>query len=273
MFTQRELMKKFITSIFVLLLIVPVYKVYASPSAEQEYDICFAKYTLNYDFDSDKEFSSYYSAKYNEAKKEYEAWLNTVKDYETTGNCGPETYVCKPGQKNKDCVPEACWSMYDESQSPGFKFMIEEEYRSKKILKECGEKPEGNTAEAKNKPTQKEKATRKSDKKNQSSVTDQKNDTVEKNGGKSADKAQKNEEKRAKKEAECKGKNPPMDVKKNSLGLWVCTDSAETIANRENKKQNNKALKEFWNDMDELESAFHKRVKELQKASKSGGKK
>lgn len=73
-----------------------------------------------------------------------------------------------------------------------------------------------------------------------------------------------------KEECEAKGK----DVKQNFLGMWVCTDTDETIEARKKEKKQNKDLKNFWDDMDKLERAFLNRVKKLNKeSSKTGGQK
>lgn len=81
-------------------------------------------------------------------------------------------------------------------------------------------------------------------------------------------------DKELQKQIECESKDPPKTAKKNKLGLWVCVETDETIAAREEKKKTNKTLKAFWNDMDALESAFNKRVRQLQRAAqKSTGAK
>ena len=69
------------------------------------------------------------------------------------------------------------------------------------------------------------------------------------------------------KQLECESRNPPMGVKKNALGLWVCTETEDTIAAREQKKANNKALKAFWDDIDDIERAFNRRVRQLRRVA------
>ena len=81
---------------------------------------------------------------------------------------------------------------------------------------------------------------------------------------------ERNTEKQEKKQAECAQKDPPKVAKKNKLGIWVCADSDETIKARETEKQNNKTLKAFWDDIDALENAFNRRVRQL---NKQGGNK
>ena len=81
---------------------------------------------------------------------------------------------------------------------------------------------------------------------------------------------ERNTEKQEKKQAECAKKDPPKVAKKNKLGIWVCADSDETIKARETEKQNNKTLKAFWDDIDALENAFNRRVRQL---NKQGGNK
>lgn len=76
---------------------------------------------------------------------------------------------------------------------------------------------------------------------------------------------ERNTEKQEKKQAECDKKDPPKVAKKNKLGIWVCADSDETIKARETEKQNNKTLKAFWDDIDALENAFNRRVRQLNK--------
>lgn len=85
------------------------------------------------------------------------------------------------------------------------------------------------------------------------------------------DVANQNEEldKQQKKQIECESKDPPKAAKKNKLGLWVCVDTAETIAAREEKKKTNKILKAFWDDMDALENVFNRRVRQLQREAKT----
>ena len=75
-------------------------------------------------------------------------------------------------------------------------------------------------------------------------------------------------DKELKKQLECESKDPPKAAKKNKLGLWVCVDTDETKKAREEKKKNNKTLKAFWDEMDDLESAFNKRVRQLQREAK-----
>ena len=84
-----------------------------------------------------------------------------------------------------------------------------------------------------------------------------------------SDVAKMNEEldKQLDKQLECESRNPPMGVKKNALGLWVCTETEDTIAAREQKKANNKALKAFWDDIDDIERAFNRRVRQLRRVA------
>lgn len=87
---------------------------------------------------------------------------------------------------------------------------------------------------------------------------------------KAKEKAAKEADKEKAKQAECAAKNPPQVAKKNVFGKWTCTDSDDTKAAREKKKKNDQNLKKFWDDMDELDKEFLKRVQELKK---QGGKK
>lgn len=80
------------------------------------------------------------------------------------------------------------------------------------------------------------------------------------------------EAKRLQTQAQCDKYNPKKTAKKSASGAWVCRDSDETINAREEKKKSNKNLKAFWDDMDSLERAFDKKLKELQKQT-AGGKK
>lgn len=45
-------------------------------------------------------------------------------------------------------------------------------------------------------------------------------------------------DKELQKQIECESKDPPKTAKKNKLGLWVCVETDETIAAREEKKEN-----------------------------------
>ena len=47
-------------------------------------------------------------------------------------------------------------------------------------------------------------------------------------------------DKELQKQIECESKDPPKTAKKNKLGLWVCVETDETIAAREEKKKTNK---------------------------------
>ena len=87
---------------------------------------------------------------------------------------------------------------------------------------------------------------------------------------KAKEKAAKEADKEKAKQAECAAKNPPQVAKKNVFGKWTCTDSDDTKADREEKKNKDKNLKTFWDDMDELDKEFLERVQELKK---QGGKK
>ncbi len=77
---------------------------------------------------------------------------------------------------------------------------------------------------------------------------------------------------RTKKQRECAAKTPPQDVDKNMLGRWHCVDSAETKAARETKKQNDKNLKTFIDDIEKLDRAFDKKIKELAKSAQGDSK-
>lgn len=85
------------------------------------------------------------------------------------------------------------------------------------------------------------------------------------------ERAARQEERKKEKAVECDGRNPPMDIKQNDLGLWVCVDTDETIKKREEERKNNKTLDAFWNEMEDLERAFNKRVRQLQRQAKKDG--
>lgn len=85
------------------------------------------------------------------------------------------------------------------------------------------------------------------------------------------ERAARQEERKKEKALECDGRNPPMDIKQNDLGLWVCVDTDETIKKREEERKTNKTLDAFWNEMEDLERAFNKRVRQLQRQAKKDG--
>lgn len=85
------------------------------------------------------------------------------------------------------------------------------------------------------------------------------------------ERAARQEERKKEKAVECDGRNPPMDIKQNDLGLWVCVDTDETIKKREEERKTNKTLDAFWNEMEDLERAFNKRVRQLQRQAKKDG--
>lgn len=85
------------------------------------------------------------------------------------------------------------------------------------------------------------------------------------------ERAARQEERKKEKAIECDGRNPPMDIKQNDLGLWVCVDTDETIKKREEERKTNKTLDAFWNEMEDLERAFNKRVRQLQRQAKKDG--
>ena len=85
------------------------------------------------------------------------------------------------------------------------------------------------------------------------------------------ERAARQEERKKEKAVECDGRNPPMDIKQNDLGLWVCVDTDETIKKREEERKTNKTLDAFWNEMEDLERVFNKRVRQLQRQAKKDG--
>lgn len=78
-------------------------------------------------------------------------------------------------------------------------------------------------------------------------------------------------DKELQKQLECESKNPPKAAKKNFLGIWVCVDTDETIKKREEERKTNKTLDAFWNEMEDLERAFNKRVRQLRRDAKRDG--
>ena len=97
------------------------------------------KYSGFYDFESDATYKKIYDQKYKQEKQKYEEWLNSAITSDLTGKCNGVSYECTRGQKNKDCVPEPCWAIHDETASElMFKHAIEEEFIQQKILEECG---------------------------------------------------------------------------------------------------------------------------------------
>lgn len=93
----------------------------------------------------------------------------------------------------------------------------------------------------------------------------------ERKAARAEDRAARQEERKKEKAVECDGRNPPMDIKQNDLGLWVCVDTDETIKKREEERKTNKTLDAFWNEMEDLERAFNKRVRQLQRQAKKDG--
>ena len=78
-------------------------------------------------------------------------------------------------------------------------------------------------------------------------------------------------DKELKKQLECESKNPPKAAKKNFLGIWVCVDTQETVDARKAARATNKILNAFWNEMEDLERAFNKRVRQLRRDAKRDG--
>ena len=112
-------------------------------AATSDYDRCKLdvnmKYSVFYDFESDATYKKIYDQKYKQEKQKYEEWLNSAITSDLTGKCNGVSYECTRGQKNKDCVPEPCWAIHDETASElMFKHAIEEEFIQQKILEECG---------------------------------------------------------------------------------------------------------------------------------------
>ena len=116
-------------------------------AATSDYDRCKLdvnmKYSGFYDFESDATYKKIYDQKYKQEKQKYEEWLNSAITSDLTGNCNGVSYECTRGQKNKDCVPEPCWAIHDETASEFmFKYAIEQEFIQQKILEECGSSPQ-----------------------------------------------------------------------------------------------------------------------------------
>ena len=55
------------------------------------------------------------------------------------------------------------------------------------------------------------------------------------------------------------------------LGIWVCVDTQETVDARKAARATNKILNAFWNEMEDLERAFNKRVRQLRRDAKRDG--
>ena len=93
----------------------------------------------------------------------------------------------------------------------------------------------------------------------------------ERKDARTKERADRQEERKKEKAIECEGRNPPMDIKQNDLGIWVCVDTEETIKKREEERKTNKTLDAFWNEMEDLERAFNKRVRQLRRDAKRDG--
>lgn len=193
-------------------------------------------------------------AEYPSYKKFYENYLNNPLEqkcgWKYSTGVGCDCNDCNVGDKLSECVTP---KQYQQACAETIAFAemehhYREEWLQNQLEKICGPAPSEPAASEKESTSPNEQSP-------------QKSDDQTKSDKKSAKAAQR----KAKKEAECKAKNPPMDVKQNALGLWVCTDNAETIAAREQQRQANATLKTFWNDMDDLERAFNRRVKQLRK--------
>ena len=87
----------------------------------------------------------------------------------------------------------------------------------------------------------------------------------------SVDEINSESDKELQKQLECESKNPPKAAKKNFLGIWVCVDTQETVDARKAARATNKILNAFWNEMEDLERAFNKRVRQLRRDAKRDG--
>lgn len=219
-----------------------------------DYDRCITMNTSKLSFKFNIKNKDSIFAEYPSYKVFYENYLNNPLeqkcDLHYSTGVGCDCRNCNIGEKLPNCVTpkqygQACAEHIAFSE---MEFHYREEWLKNELEKICGPAPSDHATEenANQSPTQNEQSPQKS--------------TGQTKSDKKSDKAA---QRKAKKEAECKAKKPPMDVKQNMLGLWVCTDSAETVAARKQQRQSNATLKAFWNDMDDLERAFNRRVKQL----------
>ncbi len=279
-------MKK-LSLIFYLLIFSPITS-YAETSdwkkcsTDISHDIMLKKISVN----NDPEYKQIYEALKQEEKAKTEKYINNPYESDSRITCeinyNRHTFNCKAGQTPKDCITEEdCWPILSREKTSMF---LELETKDRYIEQKCGPEPDSTTTsdtdeESDNTDTQKsKKQQRQEDKaaKKLEKQLDRDMKKAEKQMDKDIAKQQKQMDKNTAdtkkeqdKKAECAKKNPPMDVKKNSLGMWVCTDTDATIADREQKKATNKDLKAFWDDIDDAEKAFNKRVKQLKKSRKA----
>lgn len=277
-------MKKLITILFTFCTFFTAYA--------DNYDTCKMRISSRYTAKTPQEsrYKEILSQLNAAAETEYNEWLNTTVDGDLDGRCGTVEYKCTAGQKNKDCVPQPCWKIHDSRNSLSIQMTAKDQFIEEITLQECGQAPtdkpttEENqntnsdnsaqsndtqpSAKQKRQAKRQQKADKKKSEQQQRDAQQQQNADKKKSEQQQRDaqQQQKADKKKSEKEAECKAKNPPMDIKKNSLGMWVCTDTQETINAREAKKQSNTTLKAFWDNMDDLEKAFSKRVRQLNKS-------
>ncbi len=79
-----------------------------------DYEECKVKIQSQYSFSykNDSRYKEILAVSQERALTEYNAKLNEKNTTEKTGDCNGTAYTCHVGDANKDCVPEACWSLY-----------------------------------------------------------------------------------------------------------------------------------------------------------------
>lgn len=79
-----------------------------------DYEECKVNIQSQYSFSykNDSRYKEILAVNQERALTEYNAKLNEKNTTEKTGDCNGTAYTCHVGDANKDCVPEACWSLY-----------------------------------------------------------------------------------------------------------------------------------------------------------------
>jgi len=126
-------MKKLLSIIFATIMCIPGYT-YADCAQDVK-----AEYNLLYNFDADTDYQHVYAQVQAEETEKLNTWKEQTNTGTRSGRCNSTPYECKQGQKNKDCVPETCWTLLANVKEDIFlENEAQDRFINKKISERCG---------------------------------------------------------------------------------------------------------------------------------------
>ncbi|MCM1295696.1 MAG: carboxypeptidase-like regulatory domain-containing protein [Muribaculaceae bacterium] len=130
-------MKKLLSLIFAMLICIPAHADTYNECANKVKQ----KYNLLYDFENDSDYKKIYKDLANAEADKLNAWKEQVRTSDTGSgtHCNNVPYECKTGQKNKDCVPQGCWTLMAQIKEGLFlEQAAKQQFENQKINEQCG---------------------------------------------------------------------------------------------------------------------------------------